>query len=838
MLTLPIDARLDEIVATLRSRRNLVLVAEPGAGKTTRVPRALLEHGLSGDREVIVLEPRRIATRLAAARVAEELGEPLGERVGYQVRYERKGGRNTKLWFLTEGLLSRRLASEPTLPSAGVVVFDEFHERHIHADLGLAMLRQAQLTSRRDLRLVVMSATIDAERVADYLDAAIVRVEGRVFPVETSYEKPDDRFLDKRVGSAVRALVAEKTTGDVLVFLPGAAEIRRAMDACAGIEGYDVLPLHGELAPAEQDRAVKASSRPKIICATNVAETSITIPTVTAVVDSGLARIAKHSPWSGLPALEVGKISQASAIQRAGRAGRVQKGRAVRLYTQHDFDTRPRHDESEIRRMDLSDVALMLLGAGHDPRTFPYFERPHDAALDVALALLERLDASHEGLITKVGREMLALPLHPRLSRLVLAAKDMGIGARGALAAALLGERDVLRVERGARRGTNDVGSSDLVARMERFERADEDGLRAASVEAEGLDRGTAFSVKRALDTIARAANVPRVPDTRLYEDEDAVLRAMLIAFPDRVGKRRETRGKTIVLSGGGSADIADSSIVADAELVIAYDATKTAQGVSVRGASAIEAEWLLELFPDRVIDERTLRFDPKTEQVEAVTTLRYDAVVLDRSVRRDVTGPEVAQVLARAAREAGLERFVSMDALMNLRHRVAFAKANGFAIDALDDTTIDEAFVALADGARSFADLRGGGLIEAIRTRLGRDTLARLERFAPDHVGIAGRQNVPITYEADRPPHMASRLQDFFGTADGPRICDGRVPVVLHLLSPNQRAVQVTTDLAGFWERHYPAVRKELMRKYPRHFWPEDPRTAEPRKPLPRQRR
>jgi ATP-dependent helicase HrpB len=842
---LPIDARMPEILASLRAQTNLVLVAEPGAGKTTRLPRAMLEHGFADKGHVLVLEPRRLATRFAAERVADELGEKLGERVGYQVRFEKKTSDRTRLFFLTEGLLSRRLARDPMLRGVSAVVFDEFHERNVHSDLGLAMLRRAQ-RERPDLRLIVTSATLDAARVASFLDAPVIEVAGRTFPVTVDHEKVgDDRPLERRVSSAVRELLIELPDGDLLVFLPGASEIRRAgetLETLARERGFDVLPLHGEMPAAEQDRAVRPGPRRKVILATNVAETSITIPTVVAVIDSGLARVAKHSPWTGLPSLEVAKVSQSSAVQRAGRAGRVRAGRCRRLYTEHDFNTRPRFDEPEIRRMDLAEVALVLASAGEDVRTFPYFEAPADVAIDAARTLLERLSAVDDRGITKLGRDMLELPVHPRLARLAIAAADDGAGPRGALLAALLGERDVLRAARtsvrGDRHSTDEVSASDLLVRLDRVERAEEEGARAGILDALGLDGQATRAALRTRDRLVSTLRTNRAPMQALEDEEDTLLRATLAGFPDRIGRRRNAKSDHVVFAGGGAGVLSPGSVVKEAEFLVAVDAQKGQGGVQIRLASAIEVEWLLELYPDRIREVRELRFDAATGQVETRTALVFEGLTLDESVKRDATGSDVEAVLAKAALDAGLEKFWDRDAIESLRLRLVFAARSGLAIEPPSDATMEAALRRLCRGKRSFADLRGTNLVEAMLEDLPATARAKLDRFAPTHVPIAGRPKVDVCYVPDGAPYIESRLQDFFGTKVGPTIADGRVPLVLHLLSPNQRAVQVTTDLAGFWDRHYPSVRKELMRQYPRHYWPDDPRTAEPLKPKPRVRR
>ena len=441
---------LPEIIASLGREPNLVIEAPPGAGKTTRVPAALLDAGLAGEGEVWVLEPRRLAARLAARRVAEERDEQLGRTVGYQVRFEEVASRETRLRFLTEGVFTRRLLADPQLSRASVVVLDEFHERHLQADLALALLMRLQRTTRMDLRIVAMSATLDAAPVARFLNnCPVLSAEGRRFPVEIKYdERHDERPLEIRVAESVRRLVSGGLEGDVLVFLPGAAEIRRAQTACASLAvelDFDVTPLHGNMPAAEQDRAVQVAERRKVILSTNVAETSVTIEGVAAVVDSGLARVAGHSPWSGLPNLHVARVSRASATQRAGRAGRTRAGIAVRLYTAQDFAQRPEHELPEIQRLDLTEAALELHAGGvTDLESFEWFEAPERASLEAADALLGRLGAIDAGgRLTETGRRMSRLPLHPRLSRMIVEADARGVAAEACLIAALVSERDI-----------------------------------------------------------------------------------------------------------------------------------------------------------------------------------------------------------------------------------------------------------------------------------------------------------------------------------------------------------------------------------------------------------
>nr|MBK7066496.1 ATP-dependent helicase HrpB [Deltaproteobacteria bacterium] len=859
MIALPIDDVLPSLLAALRASSSVVLEAPPGAGKTTRVPSALLDSGLAGDREVVVLEPRRLATRMAAKRVAEERGEPLGQTIGYQVRFEDVSSAKTRVRFVTEGVLTRRLLSDPTLSSVGVVVLDEFHERHLQGDLALAMVRRLQRGPRPDLKLVVMSATLDGARVAAFLGegttpATRVTSEGRRFEVAIEHQaRTDERPLEQQVAGAVRALVKEGLDGDVLVFLPGAAEIRRAMSACASLATEAdllVLPLHGDLPSAEQDRAVAPASRRKVILSTNVAETSVTIDGVVAVVDSGLARVASHAPWSGVPTLKVAKVSRASATQRAGRAGRTRPGRCVRLYTKHDHDARPEHDAPEVQRMDLADTALALHAAGErDLRAFPWFEAPGSASVDAAERLLRDLGALDEGgALTATGRSMLALPTHPRLARVVVEGARRGLLEVAAGAAAVLGERDLVMSRRGGGLGgardqdwSPSNGRSDVLAALDALDRATEERFNPGVLRAMGVDPMAASAADRArkqlLTAVRRDRSLSNAPLVAPGNDwEDTLGLALLAGYPDRVARR--LRGDEVALASGGSATLAATSEARGGAFVLAIDAEERTdhrgRGVQVRTACVIEPEWLLELFPDGVIDAVEARWVAADERVDPVRVLRYRGLVLDES--RASPSPEVDKLvterLLEEARRKGLRSFVEdADAVDRWLARVAFvadrSPALGLPTDA--DALLELGLRQCCVGARTMAEVRRAGLLDALRDGLTGPQRRALDELAPERVALGGGKMVRVMYEPGKAPWIESRLQDFFGCARGPAVAGGKVPLVLNLLAPNHRAVQVTTDLEGFWVKHYPAIRRELCRKYPRHSWPEDGRTAQP---------
>ncbi|ATB47394.1 ATP-dependent helicase HrpB [Corallococcus macrosporus] len=851
-VALPIDPLLPDIVSTLRGARSLVLEAPPGAGKTTRVPRALLEAGLGQGKEIIVLQPRRLPTRLAAQRVSDELGERVGDSVGYQVRFEDVRSAKTRLSFVTEGVLGRRLLSDPKLRDVGIVVLDEFHERHLSADISLALLRRLQETARPDLKVVVMSATLEAEPIRAYLGGSpSLRSEGRRFDVSVEYlPAPDDRYLDQQVLSGLKRVFAQGVDGDVLVFLPGAGEIRRARDTCAEFaerQGADVLPLHGDLSPAEQDRAVRRSSRRKIILSTNVAETSVTIDGVAVVIDSGLARVASHSPWSGLPTLKLSKVSRASAIQRAGRAGRTRAGHCLRLYTQHDFDGRPEQDAPEIRRTDLAETVLSLRAAGiTDLAAFPFFEPPPAASLDAAEALLRRLGAvDPSGRVTEVGERLLRFPVHPRQARIIVEGERRGVGAEAAVLAALMGERDIRREARanlgqGGRSAAIVSGPSDLLELFERFREAERAGFASGRMHSLSLEAGAVQSVDRVQKQLRRAVRGQGQRPQRPEDVEQALMLSVLAGYPDRIARRRRPRAPELLMFGGGTATLSDVSVVQDADLMVAADAEeRPGKGAVVRLASAVEPEWLLDLYPDALEEVDTLQWNAEARRVERLTRLSYGNLVLEETRTPAPASEATARVLVEAALAAGPGKFADPEALEQWRTRVALL-AEAFPearFPTIDDAFLRDALASLCSDARSFKDLEGVSLLDALYARLTSEQQRLLASHAPERVTLPGGRGVKVHYEPGKPPWVESRLQDFFGMAQGPNVCAGRVPLVLHLLAPNMRAVQVTTDLAGFWERHYPAIRKELCRKYPRHSWPEDPRHAQPPAPRPPRR-
>lgn len=822
---LPIDPLLPSIVARLREEGALVLEAPPGAGKTTRVPRALLDAGEDG--EIVVLEPRRLAARLAARRVAEELGERVGDTIGYTVRFEDVSSKKTRVRFVTEGVLTRRLVAEPDLPGVSTVLLDEFHERHLAGDLALALLRRLRERRGGALRLGLMSATLDAEPIAARLGCGVVRSEGRAYEVRLVHEEPgDDRALELRATSALRALLRDGLDGNVLVFMPGAAEIRRTMESFEGLareHGLEVVALHGEMSAQDQDRALARGGARRVIVSTNVAESSVTLPDIVAVIDSGLARVASHAAWSGLPRVELARVSRASCVQRAGRAGRTRAGACIRLYTRADFEGRPAHDEPEIRRSDLTQTVLELASIGAlDP---PWLDPPREDAWAAARALLERLGAlDARGAPTALGRRMVSLPLPPRLSRFVIEASDRGAREEGCKVAALLQERDIrarARVDVGGAGRVHDIATeaSDVIALLDLFEEAEGRGFSRDAIRAAALDARAVTSADRARKQIDRA--LPRAPEpARAAAPDESVAIALLAAFPDRVARRRAPGSRDLALAGGGTASLAETSAVRDAPFVVCVDAESRGGRTVVRLASAIEPEWLIDLFADRVTETDTIALDADKGAVVRVSRMAYESMTLTESSSPAAGHPGAAERLAAHAWERGAHRFAQEGELERWLARVALVAAKDPSLVSLDDAHVRAALVAMCEGRSSLAELEGDDLVRHLAGAHPKEAAAAA-RLAPERVTLASGRAARVEYERGRAPFVASYLQDFFGMREGPQIAGA--PAVLHLLAPNKRAVQVTTDLAGFWERHYPSVRKELMRKYPRHAWPTD---------------
>ena len=807
---LPIDEVLGDLTAAVAAHKDAVVIAPPGAGKTTRVPAALLEV-LPPAQRILVLEPRRLAARLAAARLARELGGRVGEKVGYQVRFEDVTSAKTRIALVTEGILTRRLQSDPLLEGVSCVVLDEFHERSVHADLGLAFLREVQETVRPDLRIVVMSATLDPTRVLGFLqDAVRIDSDGRLFDVDLRYlERPDERRLAERASAGAKRALRE-TEGDVLVFLPGTGEIRRTQERLSDLDSVDVLPLYGELDARAQDRAVATGPRRKVILATNLAESSLTIPGVRVVVDTGLEKRLRHDPRTGLDRLELTRISRRSATQRAGRAGRLGPGVAYRLWTQKEEIGFADETPPEIRRIDLASVVLdVLRWSAADPARFGWFEAPGEASLARAVEVLRSLGclAPKSWALTDRGTRLASLPLHPRVGAMLAWSAEHGILEEGALVAAIASERDVLRDR------PDTVGPSDLLLRAERIQHG-----------GPGLDPGAVRTVRRLADRLVRIAKRAFRTRTPSGDDEHALLRAVLAGYADRVGRRRRSGDARVVLADGSGARLAPDSVVKDAELLVAVEIEGTRRGEPwIRRASAIERDWL-ESDAGGVRTVRSARWNVEREAAEAVVEVRYRALVLETRPDPEGDAGALAEVLAEHATK-DLDRALPVtDALAAFFARCAFlAAARSDLAGSLPTEHWRRTHLAsLARGRRNFAELAKLDLIQAFTDTMEPAARTALAREAPAAIPIPSGRAAKLRYEAEGPPVLSVRLQEVFGLYESPRVAG--VPVKMELLAPNRRPVQVTQDLASFWAHTYATVRKELCRRYPKHQWPEDP--------------
>jgi len=767
---LPIDGHLSRIVAVVRERRFAVVCAPPGSGKTTRIPPALLELG-----PVILLQPRRVAARSLARRIAEERGFSLGEEIGWQVRFERRFSTRTRLLVCTEGILTARLQSDPLLSGFAVVVVDEFHERSLHADLALALARQAA-RARDDLRIVVMSATLDAAPVAEFLGGcSVLEAGGRPHPLRVSHAP------GLGPAQAVREALSREGR-HALVFLPGAPEIRRLLEELRRTPlPAEVLPLHGSLDPDAQDRALAPSPERKVILATNIAETSLTVEDVQDVIDSGLHKVLRYDPSVALDRLLTERISRDSAEQRAGRAGRTGPGRVLRLWDERDHLRERR--EAEIERVDLAGPILQVLAWGGDPLLFEWFEPPPEDRARAAMELLTALGAAKDGRITPLGRTLNRFPLHPRLARVLL---DAGGAREAANACAVLSEGW------SAGRPALPAGDSDALALSDAISSAPESVRRAA--------RDLTALAARVLGDEGSAP----LPPGREDPAHELFLRALLAGYPDRVARRRAPGSDRVLLASGHGARLARESGLKSAEWLVALEVRGAAPGSGeealVRTASRIEPAWLAST--RRAVEHRLER-----GVVRAVEEERYEALVLaQRAVAPDPQ--EAARLLAAAIRERGLG-----EAERALLRRLRFA---GIPWD-------EEEWMVRACAGR--VALRDVDLPAAIPRPVMRD----LERLAPESIPIPSGRRARIEYRDDGSAAAAVKLQELFGLAATPRVGARGEPLTLLLLAPNGRPVQTTRDLGGFWERVYPEVRRELRGRYPKHPWPEDPWSAPP---------
>lgn len=827
----PIDDFIADIQKNLEACPCLVIQAPPGTGKTTRVPPALLNSSWLKNQKILVLVPRRLAAKMAATWVAHEKNEAVGQSIGYHFRFENVTSSTTRIKFVTEGMLMRYMMADPLLSEVGCVILDEFHERSLHADIALSRLKFLQKEKRPDLRLIVMSATLMAEAISRFLqDCPILRIDSKLFPVSVSYlssvSKKSKEPLAVLVKEAVLQSLKNSHHGHILVFLPGMADIRRVEEELLKLKKSDVLifPLHGDLPKDDQEKIFEETELTKIILATNIAETSLTIDGVATVIDSGFSREMSYSWWSGTPTLATKNISQASAIQRTGRAGRTGPGRCLRLFAQSDFQARPAFQKAEILRSDLAQTLLELKALGVDNlNEFEFFEKPATELITVALNLLFDLGAiTHregQGPLTESGQAMADLPLHPRFSCFLLEARKNGVLEAALKIVAVLSEGF--------------------------FEGAD-----IFSV----MDQKSGFYQERQIRQLRSLLSGAHSADKKYSHDEvrQRLAKCLLTAFPDRVARRRNDDTQKsrsvqveLVFCFGGSALVSSEFIHDDDDTFVILHVQESKPSGQTRAKPrvlslcAIRPEWLIDLPQSRLQEKQFTRWDAVAKKVCAGSELVYDQIILSESAC-DPDPIEAVPIFLTQGLGFGVG-----SSLPDARHFLHCLSQNGVDHDveslfarlsllkkchpdlALPDfsgSSFHDFLTRIFSGITSLADFKIMDLSHLILGFLSPSVLPVLEKELPRHVVLAGGRRVTVHYELDKDPWIESRLQDFFGMKMGPVLLGGSLPLTLHLLAPNKRAVQVTHDLASFWQKTYPELRKALMRRYPRHAWPEKP--------------
>jgi len=841
---LPIYELEPAIVAALHAQGRLIVQAPTGSGKTTQIPQMLLRHGLLGDRgQAVVLQPRRLAARLLAKRVAEEVGSPLGEIVGYQIRLESRVSDATRLRFVTEGILLRQMSFDPSLRGITAVVFDEFHERHLYGDISLARALQIQKTTRPDLKIIVMSATLDAGVLRSYLAPCEVLVsKGRGFPVRIEYlPKPVDFEAEPVWDVAARECerVAGTTSGDLIVFMPGAYEINRTLQAVQGsreLRGFAAFPLHGELSPEAQDRAVARGDGRKIIVATNVAETSLTIDGVTAVIDGGLARVARFDPHRGINTLLVEKISAASADQRAGRAGRTAPGVAVRLWTEREHEKRPLHELPEVKRLDLAEVVLTLKASGiGDVVNFPWLEQPDPRSLERAETLLADLGAlaGEDRAITETGRKMLRFPVHPRYARMFLAAQTRGCVRPVALMAALTQGRSFLlrnvpkEVERAREDLFGEEHESDFFLLMRAWRYADKNGYALDPCRRLGIHAQAARQVGPLFEQFLEIARDEGLDIAERRVDGTETRKCVFAGFSDQLARRLDAGTLRCELVHGRRGVLARESAIQQAPLFVAAEISEIGGrggevSVLLSLATAVEEAWLAELFPEDYRAVKGVVYDEAAKRVVARRERRFRDLVLESKGSEDVPLNEAAALLTKEvlagriaidAWDEGVEQWIVR--VNRLAEWFPELEVNPLT-DAGRATLIEQ----ICYGETSARGVKQKEVMPILRDWLTAEQLAVLDTYLPERLTMANGRRSKITYAKEGPPVLSARIQELYGVEGKFTLGHGRVPVKIEVLAPNHRPLQVTDDLTTFWREMYPKIKTEYSRRYPRHEW------------------
>ena len=873
---LPIFEIEDQIIASLRDSRRLILQAPTGSGKSTQVPRMLLNHGFLKTGQVVVLQPRRIAARLLAARVAGECGSEIGRQVGYQIRFENVSGPETRIKYVTEGVLLRRMVQDPKLSKIAVLILDEFHERHLYGDITLARALELQESVRPDLRLIVMSATLQADLLKEYLNpCSALNSDGRTFPVEIQFEKQSASASRVPVWELAAEVFARHVQsgggGDVLVFMPGSYEIQQTIKAIGDrpeSKGFLLLPLHGELSPSDQDAAVNRYDRPKIVVSTNVAETSLTIADIRLVIDSGLARIPRYDPNRGINTLLIERISRAAADQRAGRAGRTTPGTCMRLWSQQEHFERPMQELPEVKRLDLSEVVLTLKAAGiSDLRRFRWLEPPDEKSLAQAEELLSDLgalkprecdpvsgrspqelesqdcappDDPNNGTsgrvdleITDLGRRMLAFPIHPRYSRMLLAAQDFACVYQACLVAALTQGRDLLirnpgkEIERFREDLLGDRASSDLWILMRAWDHAVQNRFRVDACRRAGIHALTARQVGPLLSQFLRIAEREGLTVQEASISDVALQKCILIGFSDRVAHRLDHGTLRCELVHGRRGVLARESAVQKNSLFVACEVREIESrdksvNTLISLATAIELEWLLELFQDDLTKRTRVFYDTAARRVYAEEVLFFRDLELNKSRVEPPPTDAAAKLLADevVAGRLTLSGWTHNVDQRVLRLNLLAGWCPELGLPPIQDEDRRHLIAQICHGAFSYKEIKERAVAPVVKSWLSSAQNDLLDKQAPERLPLSNGRTPKVVYVAGGPPYIALRIQELYDVESTPLIALGRIPVLVHVLAPNMRPVQITQNLAGFWKEQYPGIKQELQRKYPKHQW------------------
>jgi len=846
VIPLPVDSLIPQLIEHLKQSDSAIIEAPPGSGKTTRVAPALIDAGLCDSRRrTFLLQPRRVAAKATAQRIASERGSQLGAETGYQVRFDSKVSAATSLIVATEGVLLRRLATDPAIEDVGAVVLDEFHERSLNADLLLGMLRQIQQLVRNDLQIIVMSATLDAAPLEKFLQCKTLRTEGTLYPVDIKYRAPRPR--EKMTVHAADTIVrtAERVDGDMLVFLPGVGEISQVSNLLqreASLRGCDIVPLHGSQPLEQQSRAIHAGQRRRIILSTNVAETSLTIEGIRAVIDSGQVRVMRFNAGAGLNHLQLEPVCKSSATQRAGRAGRLQSGVCIRLWDERSHRARPEHLEPEIQRVDLSGAVLQLYHWGERPADFPWFETPRADSIAAAVKLLEQLGAVHNNRITPQGSRMAQLPVSPRLARMLLEAEGGAFAGSIATVAAMISERDPFLRERGSSSHGSSSRGKPPTRQSLRWDCDVTERLLALQKYYDSGESRTPFGEihRGAAHTIAKVAAsfIDMIQAQQPSDDASpqlgqavgqAVAKALLLAFPDRLARRRKPGDSKARMAGGRGVRLAPGSGVYQPELFLCIDVDDASPEANVRQACGIQPQWL----PEELIDKREEQFfNPSRKQVEARQRTYWADLMLTETTAPVTDGQQCRELLfAEASKQLRTILPDDKSPFQSWLTRMACLHdwAPELNLPKCDDALLLEILSELCPHRRSFAELQAAPWLDWLKSRLTPEQQQAVEQQCPAKIEVPSGSHINIDYTPGKPPVLAVRIQEVFSWTGTPTIGFGRVPVLLHLLAPNFRPQQVTDDLSSFWANTYPLVRKELRRRYPKHHWPEDPLTAKP---------